>query len=130
MQGTLDPKEKKYFLLSCLALSKRIAQKLWANHCLIRVRSAIGLETEGEPPRLQNPRGNCYSDTKALGRCPIQGPEPFFTNRLSGKRASEGYSRVVLYLMPLKYSGHGLSTRAPGVLWGQQVPIWSRVVLQ
>lgn len=76
------------------------------------------------------PVGNCYSDTKTLDRCPIQGPEPFFPNRLSGKQAREGYSRVVLYLMPLKYSGHGLSTRAPGVLWGQQVPIWSKVVLQ
>lgn len=76
MQGTLDPKEKKYFLLSCLALSKCIAQELLANHCLIRVRSAIRLGTEGEPPRLQNLRGNCHRDTKVLGRCPIQGPEP------------------------------------------------------
>lgn len=36
----------------------------------------------------------------------------------------------MLYLTPLKYSGHGLSTRAPAALRGQHVPIWSKVVLQ
>lgn len=44
--------------------------------------------------------------------------------------SSPGHSRVVLYLMPLKYSGQGLSTRAPAALRGQHVPIWSKVVLQ
>lgn len=49
---------------------------------------------------------------------------------LQGQVLPTCHSPVVLYLTPLKYSGHGLSTRAPAALRGQHVPIWSKVLLQ
>lgn len=128
VQGTLAAKEK-YFLLPCLALSKREAQELWAKHRLTGVRSVIGLGTEGEPPHLQSPRSNCYSGMKALGRCPIQGretsplPEPPFWK--AGKRGVLT-GRVVLDAIEVlgarslhQGSGRALGPASPDLVQGR-----------
>lgn len=46
------------------------------------------------------------------------------------EKARSLYLLVVLYLIPLKNSGQGLSTSSPAEVLGQQVPIWSVVALQ
>lgn len=56
-------------------------------------------------------------------------PGAFSTPDLWEKERSS-YLLVVLYLIPLKNSGQGLSTSSPAEVLGQQVPIWSVVALQ
>lgn len=56
-------------------------------------------------------------------------PGAFTTSDLWEKERSL-YLLVVLYLIPLKNSGQGLSTSSPAEVLGQQVPIWSVVALQ
>lgn len=64
-----------------------------------------------------------------MGEIMWMSPGGFSTSDVPEKERSF-HLLVVLYLIPLKNSGQGLSTSFPAEALGQQVPIWSVVALQ